>query len=167
MKIWELFNRELIVFALSALPVSEIRGAVIYGISAMGKDILTQVEVYIISVVGNFLPVPFILCLFRPVLKFLKKRKVFSKFSLWLEKRTHEKAKSLSKLSAFALFVFVAIPFPTTGAWTGSMIASLLDMRMKYSLPAILLGIMCSGLIVMLIMNGVLSFGALDSIFLK
>lgn len=167
MNIWETFYRELIVFGLSMMPVSEIRGSIIYGFSAMGKDLYSQIIVYIISVIGNFLPVPFILLLFRPILKYLKKISILRRFTTWLENRTKEKALRMAKISAGALFVFVAIPFPTTGAWTGSMIASLLDIRMKYALPAILAGIMVSGLIVALIMNGVLSFGALDSIFLK
>ena len=163
----EVFQKELITFGLSILPISEIRGAVIFGLSAIGKELYTQIQVYIISVIGNFLPVPFILWLFRPLLKKFKKTKLFRKPSEWLEKRTKEKSLKLARLSAGALFVFVAIPFPTTGAWTGSMIASLLDIRFKYALPAILAGIMVSGLIVTLIMNGVLSFGALDAIFLK
>lgn len=167
MNFGDILSNELVVFGLSMLPVSEIRGSVIYGISAMGKDFFTQLQIYLISVVGNFLPVPFILLLFRPLLKRLKNFKVFKKMTLWLEKRTMDKAQKLAKISAGALFVFVAIPFPTTGAWTGSMIASLLDIRFKYALPAILGGIMVAGLIVMLIMNGVLSFGALDSLFLK
>ena len=167
MSFWDTFYRELIVFGLSILPISEIRGAVIYGFSALGKDISSQIFVYIISVIGNFLPVPFILLLFRPILKYLKEIRIFAKLTSWLENRTREKASKLAKISAGALFVFVAIPFPTTGAWTGSMIAALLDIRFKYALPAILAGIMVSGLIVALIMNGVLSFGALDSIFLK
>ena len=91
----------------------------------------------------------------------------FKKPSQWLEKRTKEKSLKLARLSAGALFLFVAIPLPTTGAWTGAMIASLLDIRYKYALPSILAGIMVAGIIVMLIMNGVLSFGSLDAIFLK
>ena len=167
MDFWEIFHQELITFGLSMLPVSEIRGSIIYGLSAMGKDLATQLQVYIISVIGNFLPVPVILWLFRPILKRLKKTKLLRKPTVWLERRTKEKALTLAKISAGALFVFVAIPLPTTGAWTGAMIASLLDIRYKYSLPALLLGIMASGLIVTLIMNGVLSFGFLDSVFLK
>lgn len=167
MSIWDIFYKEFIVFGLSILPISEIRGAVIYGLSALGKDLSSQILVYVISVIGNFLPVPFILLLFRPVLKYLKKVRIFSTFTTWLENRTKKKALGLAKISAGALFLFVAIPLPTTGAWTGSMIAALLDIRLKYALPAILAGIMVSGLIVALIMNGVLSFGALDLIFLK
>ena len=91
MNIWETFYRELIVFGLSMMPVSEIRGSIIYGFSAMGKDLYSQIIVYIISVIGNFLPVPFILLLFRPVLKLLKKIRIFSRFSTWLETRTRKK----------------------------------------------------------------------------
>ena len=167
MDIWETFHRELIVFGLSMLPISEIRGSVIYGLSVMGKDFLSQLQVYLISVFGNFLPVPFILLLFRPILKKFKKFKIFKRATDWIENRTMGKAQKLAKISAGALFVFVAVPLPTTGAWTGAMIASLLDMRFKYALPAILGGIMVSGIIVTLLMNGVLSFGALNSLFLK
>ena len=167
MDFWEIFRQELITFGLSLLPVSEIRGSIIYGLSAMGKDLATQLQVYIISVIGNFLPIPFVLWLFRPILKKLNKTKLLRKPTVWLEKRTKAKAQKLAKISAGALFIFVAIPLPTTGAWTGAMIASLLDIRYKYSLPALLLGIMTAGLIVTLIMNGVLSFGFLDSVFLK
>ena len=73
MNFWDTFYKEIIVFGLSLLPISEIRGAVIYGITALGKDLSTQIFVYVISVIGNFLPVPFILLLFRPLLKYLKK----------------------------------------------------------------------------------------------
>lgn len=167
MDIWGIFHRELIVFGLSMLPISEIRGSVIYGLSVMGKDFLSQLQVYLISVFGNFLPIPFILLLFRPILKKFKKFKIFKRATDWIENRTMGKAQKLAKISAGALFVFVAVPLPTTGAWSGAMIASLLDMRFKYALPAILGGIMVSGIIVTLLMNGVLSFGALNSLFLK
>ena len=67
MNIWDTLSRELIIFGLSMLPVSEIRGSVIYGITVMGKEFFTQLQIYLISVVVNFLPVPFILLLFRPM----------------------------------------------------------------------------------------------------
>jgi len=165
--IFEIFRHEFITFGLSLLPVSEIRGAVIYGLSAMGKDLSAIIQIYIISVIGNFLPVPVILWLFRPLLKKLKKTKLLKRPSEWLETRTAQKAQKLAKISAGALFVFVAIPLPTTGAWTGAMIASLLDIRFKYALPALLGGIMTAGIVVTLIMTGFLSFGSLDVIFLK
>lgn len=148
------------IFFLSLIPVSEIRGGMIYAFSAMeGVDQL--LVAYIIAIIGNFLPVPFIMLLFRPVVKWLKKTRLFGKFAHWLEDRTSGKAQGLKKASAGALLVFVAIPFPTTGAWTGAMIASLLDIRFKYALPAVLAGIAISGLIMALLCGGVWNLGAL------
>lgn len=149
------------------LPVSEIRGAIIYAAANLNNSVFNLVEMYILSVIGNFIPVPFILMLFRPILSWLKKTKLLRKFAHWLEERTKRKAGKIAKISVGALFIFVAIPFPTTGAWTGAMIASLLDIRYKYALPAILAGIMVSGIIMSLLCTGVLNFGALNSLFLK
>ncbi len=155
---WESF---WYIFGFSVLPVSEVRGAIIYGLATLDQNIWNILAVYFISVVGNFLPVPFILILFRPIVKWMKKTRLFNKMAHWLEERTNRKAGKLSKISAGALMVFVAIPFPTTGAWTGSMIAALLDMRMKYALPAILGGVMIAGSIMVLLMTGVLNLGTL------
>ncbi len=167
MNIWETFHTEFIVFVLSILPISEIRGALIYGIPAVGKNFSAQFTTYVIAAIGNFLPIPFVVLLFRPILKLLRKIPCFGRLAEWAENRTRKKAGKLAKIGTGALFVFVAIPLPTTGAWTGAMIASLLDIRLKYALPAILAGILVAGLIVLLLMNGVLSFGVLDSLFLK
>ncbi len=148
------------IFFLSAIPVSEIRGAMIYVF--MNLEGASEVfAAYLLSVVGNFLPVPFIILLFRPIMKWLRNTRMFGKIAHWLEDRTHRKAGKLSKATAGALMIFVAIPFPTTGAWTGAMIASLLDMRFRYALPAILAGIAISGLIMILLLTGVLNLGAL------
>ncbi|MBO5408961.1 MAG: small multi-drug export protein [Clostridia bacterium] len=99
-------------------------------------------ELYALSVLGNMIPVPFIIYLFRPLLAFLRRTKLFRKVAVKLEERTHKKAAQLQKYSAWGLFFFVALPVPGTGAITGSMIAALLDMREKYALPAILIGTM-------------------------
>ena len=148
------------ILLLSLIPVSEIRGSMIYAF--MNLEGTSQLlGAYLISVIGNFLPVPFIILLFRPIVKWLKTTRMFGRFAHWLEERTSRKASGLNKATAGALMVFVAIPFPTTGAWTGAMIASLLDMRFKYALPAILAGIMIAGLIMTLLLTGVLNLGAL------
>ena len=148
------------ILFLSLIPVSEIRGSMIYAFAAL--DTPQQLALaYLISVIGNFLPVPFIILLFRPIVKWLKTTRVFGKFAHWLEDRASRKAQDLKKATAGALMVFVAIPFPTTGAWTGAMIASLWDMRFKYALPAVLLGIMIAGGIMALLLTGVLNLGAL------
>lgn len=132
-------------FGLSLVPVSEIRGAIIYSMGA-GFEGLKLFIMYLIAVIGNFLPVPFIILLFRPLLKFFKRFRIFRGLCEWLERRTHKKAGKMSNMGPIALYIFVAIPFPTTGAWTGSMIAGLFDMRLKRALPPILLGIMTAGI---------------------
>lgn len=145
------------------IPISEIRGSIIYGLSQVDRNFLNILCIYGISVIANFLPVPFIILAFRPIIKWLKRTKLLGKFAHWLEERTHRKAGDISRKSAraasIALFVFVAIPLPMTGAWTGSMIAGLIDIRVKYALPAILFGIMTSGLIMILLVTGVLNLG--------
>lgn len=167
MNLFGTFINELMVLGLSMLPVSEIRGSIIYAAATLDNSVFDLFGMYVLSVIGNFIPVPFIMMVFRPILKWLKKTKLLRRFAHWLEDRTKKKAKKLSKISVGALYVFVAIPFPTTGAWTGAMIASLLNIRYKYALPAILLGIMTSGLIMVLLCTGVLNLGALNAIFLK
>ena len=163
------FDNLFYIFLLSAAPISEIRGSIIYGLASVDHTLLNILTVYILSVIGNFLPVPFIMLLFRPIIRWLKRTKLFGRFARWLERRTHRKASELaekeSKIGALALVVFVAIPLPTTGAWTGAMIASLLDLRFKYALPSILGGIMASGLIMTLLVTGVLNLGALGELF--
>ena len=151
-------------FFMSMLPIAEIRGSVPWGLAHVDQTVVNYIGIYITSVIGNFLPVPFIILLFRPIIKFLKKTKLFKRFAHWLEERTHRKAGSMLNsekaifATAFALYVFVSIPFPTTGAWTGAMIAALLNIRYKYALPSILLGIMTSGAIMMLLTSGIIHF---------
>ena len=154
------------IFFLSLVPVSEIRGAIIYAFANL-EGVSAIAAAYVLSVIGNFLPVPFVMLAFRPLVKWLKKTRLFGKFAHWLEERTSRKAQNLKKATAGALLVFVAIPFPTTGAWTGSMIASLLDIRMKYALPAILAGILIAGVIMMLLCGGILNLGALGEIMIE
>ena len=151
-------------FILAVMPISEIRGSIIYGLSQVDHNFLNILFIYVLSVIANFLPVPFILLAFRPIIKWLKKTKLLGKFATWLEARTHRKAGDISrkssKAAAVAIYIFVSIPFPTTGAWTGSMIAGLLDMRAKYALPAVLLGILTSAAIMTLLVTGALNLGS-------
>ncbi len=155
-------------FLLSMVPISEIRLSMIYALTMTNLDhtFWNILLVYLISVVGNFLPVPFIMLLFRPLVRWLKTTKLFSGMAHWLEQRTQKKAEGLKAASAWALMIFVAIPFPTTGAWTGAMIASLLDIRFKYALPAILGGIIIAGLVMTLLGLGVLNLGALGELMM-
>lgn len=160
----ETMTMYLTTFVLAIVPISEIRGSMIYGLSQIEQSFLNILKIYGISVFANFLPAPFILFAFRPIIKWLKNTRLLGRFARWLENRTHRKAGDISRKSsraaAVAIYVFVAIPFPTTGAWTGSMIAGLLDIRAKYALPAVLLGIMTSGAIMTLLVTGILNLGS-------
>ena len=166
----EIMTTYITTFLLAIMPISEIRGSMIYGLSQIDHTLAGILSIYGISVIANFLPVPFILIAFRPLIKWLKRTKLLGRFAVWLENRTHRKAGDISRKSAraaaVAIYVFVSIPFPTTGAWTGSMIAGLLDMRARY-LPAVLLGIMTSGAIMTLLVTGVLNLGALGDFIMR
>ncbi len=137
----------LVVFGISMVPVLELRGAIPI---AIAYDIPWQVA-YLLCVVGNMFPVPFIIAYMKPLFGFIRRSKIFVKFIDWLENRTMKKAETVLKYSGIALFIFVAIPAPGTGAWTGAMIAAILGMRMKYSVPWIALGVAVAGMIVTLL----------------
>lgn len=137
----------LVVFGISMVPVIELRGAIPI---AIAYDIPWQIA-YILCVVGNLFPVPFIIAYMKPLFGFIRRSRLFVKVIDWLENRTMKKAETVLKYSGIALFIFVAIPAPGTGAWTGAMIAAILGMRMKYSLPWIALGVAVAGMIVTLL----------------
>jgi len=148
------------VFLIAMLPLIEIRGAVPYAVG-FGLPLVPSI---LVSVVGNMLPVPFIFLFARRVLDWGKDKKVIGGFCRWcLEKG----AKGGRKLEAkagrglyWALFLFVGIPLPGTGAWTGMLAASLLDMDFKKSTLAVLAGVLLAGAIMLAASMGV--FGAID-----
>jgi len=109
-------------------------------------------------VVGNFLPVPFILLFIRAVLNWMKKVPKLDKIALWLEERAAKNSDRVSKYATWGLMLFVAIPLPGTGAWTGSLVAALLEMRLKHSLLSVFFGVLVAGVIVSLIAYGALGF---------
>ncbi len=139
-------NKDLAVFLVSMLPVVELRGAIPFGIEALGMNWL---RVFAISVLGNMIPVPFVIWLIRPIVEWLMRSKAFSRVGAWIDARTKEKGKTVTRYKKLGLFILVAIPLPGTGAWTGAMVAGLLDMRVKDSVPMILLGVIAAGIIVM------------------
>ncbi len=103
----------------------------------MGLDPLTSAT---ISFIGSMLPVPFILFGMKPILEFMRRFKWAEKFLDWIVNRTVKRAKNFDKYSFYGLMLFVAVPLPTTGVWTGSMAASIFGMKVKRSFFAILLG---------------------------
>ena len=149
------FGRELIVFLISLMPILELRGGLIAA-ALLGLNI---VPAFIICLVGNLLPIPFILWFITPIFNKLKKTKHLSKFVNKIEKKALSKKDKIEKAEFWGLFFFVGIPLPGTGGWTGSLIASLIDMDKKKAMLAITCGVLLAGLIV-----GSLSFGLLKGI---
>lgn len=149
------FGKELIVFLISLMPILELRGGLIAA-ALLGLNI---VPAFIICIIGNLLPIPFILWFITPVFNKLKKTKHLSKFVNKIEKKALSKKDKIEKAEFWGLFFFVGIPLPGTGGWTGSLIASLINMDKKKSMLAITCGVLLAGLIV-----GSLSFGLLKGI---
>ena len=139
------------------LPVLEIRGAIPVGVAA-GLDPWLA---FAVGVVGNMLPIPILILVTRRVINWLNKHGVLVRFTGWLERKGAEKARTVQQYSFWGLFILVAIPLPGTGAWTGALVASLLDMRLKRALPAITMGVIAAGIIVLLLTYGVISVGSL------
>lgn len=144
----------LSVFGLAMVPLVELRGSVILG-CGLG---LEWYVTYIVSVLGNLLPVPFILLFIRSIFDMMKKwGGKFEKIALFFEEKGTSKSLKVTRYASLGLFLFVAIPLPGTGAWMGALIASLLKMRLKHSLISITLGVICAGLIMSLACYGVIS----------
>lgn len=144
--------KELIVFFISLLPVLELRGGMI---AAKLLDV-ELLKAFIICYIGNILPLPFILIFIRKIFKFLKKFKVTRGLVEKLEIRSMRQSEKVKRWRNWGLLVFVAIPLPGTGGWTGALIAALLDMRIKISFPIIALGVLIANLIMTAFSYGLL-----------
>lgn len=142
----------LCVLGIAALPVLELRGAIPYGVA----NGLPYLGVLAVSVIGNMLPVPFIILFVRKIFDWMKKKSKFlAGIAEKLEKRAENKMDVIEKYEMLGLFILVAIPLPGTGAWTGSLISALLGLRLKNAFPMILLGVLTAGVIMMIISYGV------------
>lgn len=140
---------EFTVMLTAALPIIEVRGAIPVGIS-LG---LSPIHATLISLVGSMIPVPFILFSIRPIFNYLKTTKMFKKLIHKLTDKSMSKSGKIQKYGAWGLLVFVAIPLPGTGVWSGSLAAALLDMRFKWAFPAILVGNIIAAVIIMGLSN--------------
>ncbi len=148
----EHISREAVVFIISLFPILELRG----GILAAS---LLDVEMWkgiIISAIGNFLPIPFILFFIKRIFAVLKKTKLFRPLVEKLERRAMKKRGQIEKYEFWGLVLFVGIPLPCTGAWTGSLVAALIDMDLKKAIKATLLGICIAAGIMTLISYGII-----------
>lgn len=146
-------SNEFKVMFTAALPVIEVRGAIPVGI-ALG---MTPLHATILSYLGSLIPVPIILLTIRPIFNWMKETKTFKKLVENLTSRSMKKSGNVEKYGYWGLFIFVAIPLPGTGVWTGSLIASLLNMRIKYAFIAIVLGNLLASIAIMLLSFGVVS----------
>ena len=139
-------------FFMSMVPVIELRGAIPVGVAA-GLPVWMAA---VIAVIGNMVPIPFILLLLRHVFAWLRKVFGMGRFIDSLEERARAKGKTVKKYRTIGLIILVAIPLPGTGAWTGALVADVLNMRMKDALPAIFAGVCIAGVIVSLAMMGLI-----------
>ena len=134
------------------LPILELRG----GLLAASLLNVDPIIGYMICIIGNVIPVPFILLLITPLFDKLKKTKLLSKFVNKIENKALSKKDQIDKYKYLGLILFVGIPLPGTGAWTGSLLACLLNMDKKKSFGAIMIGLIMASIIMMIISYGVI-----------
>lgn len=146
------------IVILGAAPIAELRGAIPLGFY-YGMPVA---RIFILAVLGNIIPVIPVLFLLEPVSNALRRFRLWKKFFDWLFERTRAKADSIQKYEALGLAIFVAIPLPMTGAWSGAVAASLFKIKFRYAFPAIVAGVIGAGIIVtVLCVVGVMSWNAL------
>ena len=143
---------------IAMVPVAELRGAIPWALAAppVGGGLSWQAA-YVWAVIGNFIPVVPILLLLEPVSQWLRRFKTFDRFFTWLFERTRKRGGMIEKYEALGLILFVGIPLPVTGAWTGAVAAFLFGVRFKYAVPCILAGILLAGVVVTLASLGLFS----------
>lgn len=150
-----LIEQFLSVFGLAMIPVFELRGAIPVGVAAG----LPFWMVFLTAFLGNLLPVPFLILFTRRVFEWLRtKSALLERFVSRLERKAASKEDLLKKYELLGLCILVAIPLPGTGAWTGSLVAAVFDIRLKHAFPAIALGVLIAGIIVSVVTYGVTIF---------
>ena len=161
-----MLKKYLLVFFISMVPLIELRGAVPVGLSSLWGSPLPIVPLYILCILGNMLPVPFIFFFARKVLVWGADKKFIGKFFTFCLEKGEKGGKKLQEKAGrglyWALFLFVGIPLPGTGAWTGTLAASFLDMDFKKSVIAVIAVVILAGIIMGLASFGI--FGAFGTI---
>lgn len=147
---------EFVIFIISMIPILELRGGLIAA-SLLGVSITTAIP---LCIVGNILPIPFILLFIKQIFKWMKKIRFFRPMIEWLERSAMGRSERIKKGEFVGLMLFVGIPLPGTGAWTGSLIAALLDIDFKKAIIAELVGI-----IIATIIMSIVSYGLLGALF--
>ena len=149
------FGKEAIVFIISMIPILELRGALLVAGPILGVPVSTAIP---LCIIGNIIPVPFILLLITPIFNWMKGTKVFKPLVTKLETKAKSKSDKIEKYEFWGLVLFVGIPLPGTGAWTGSLIAALLGIKFKKAFPAVVIGI-CMATVIMWFVSYVLLGG--------
>lgn len=146
-----MLGKILMTLAVSMIPVIELRVAIPIGVAA-GLSPWLAIPV---AIIGNLIPVPFIILFIRKVFAWMRKKMPrLDGVVTRLEQRAENKKETVLRYEFWGLFVFVAIPLPGTGAWTGALIAAMLDMRLKKAMPSITLGVLTAGIIVAFVTYG-------------
>ena len=149
---------EMIIFIISMIPILELRGGLLAASPALlNVPILRAIP---ICVIGNLLPIPFILLLIEKILNVMERIPGFGKFAVWIRQKADKNKGQIEKFGFWGLVLFVGIPLPGTGAWTGSLVAALLHMKFGKAIGAILIGIIMATVIMSL-----LSYGLLGALF--
>ena len=141
----------IITFFMSMVPVIELRGALPSGVAM----VLSPWTAFAVSVIGKMVRVPFIILFIRRLLDWMKKFDAFRRIAEKLEAKAKKHEDKIVKYEALGLFILVALPLPGTGAWTGSLVAAIFDLRLKSAVPVIFAGVITAGLIVLFITYGV------------
>ncbi len=147
----------IVVIVIAMIPLIELRGTILLWAAQGGDFVLAGfpypegwLQIFVVSVIGNMIPIPFILLFFPWVEKKLRRFKIFNRFFDWLFARTRKKTgKSVEKYEELALLLFVAIPLPITGAWTGSLVSYLFGLSRSKSLFFIFMGVLIAGIIML------------------
>lgn len=147
------FGKEILIFLISVTPILELRG----GLIAAALLNMNPWSSLIICIIGNVIPIPIILFFLTPVFRFMKKTKLLAPIVNRLESRAFKKKETVEKYKYWALCAFVAIPLPGTGAWTGGLIASVLEMDKKKSFISTFIGVLIAAAIMMIFSYGILA----------
>lgn len=142
----------ILTFLISMVPVIELRGAIPFGVAA-GLSVPTA---FVLSVIGNLLPIPILVVFTRKVFEWLRTKSIkLDNLVRKLEAKADKNKEVVLKYEFWGLMILVAIPLPGTGAWTGALVAAMMDMRLKRAMPAIIVGVIVAGIIVTAITYGV------------
>ena len=140
-----MLKARIITFLMAMVPVIELRGAIPYGVIAG----LSVPEAFILAVLGNLAPIPFLVVFTRKVFEWLRiKSEGLDRMVRKLEAKADKNKELVEKYEFFGLMLLVAIPLPGTGAWTGALVAAMMNMRLKRAMPAITVGVIVAGIIV-------------------